>query len=70
MYYIDTMTLSVEALDFDDVTGTVSNRRILFGFEKNGIQGYPDGMTIDNRPSKFWHFFDRILGFLSQAQKS
>ena len=53
MYYIDTMTLSVEVLDFDDVTGTVTNRRILFGFEKNGIKGYPDGMTIDNRCVNF-----------------
>ena len=47
MYYIDTLTLNVEVFDFDDITGSVSNRRNLFSFEKNRIEGFPDGMTID-----------------------
>ena len=47
MYYIDTKTSGVDAFDFDDVTGSVSNRRVILSFEKNQVQGYPDGMTID-----------------------
>jgi gluconolactonase len=47
MYYIDTLTLNVEVFDFDDATGSLSNRRNLFSFEKNRVEGFPDGMTID-----------------------
>lgn len=45
MYYIDTPTLQVSAFDFDLLTGTISNRRIVIEFP-DGV-GRPDGMTVD-----------------------
>nr|CAD7194926.1 unnamed protein product [Timema douglasi] len=47
MYYIDSLDLSVDALDFDTTTGKISNRRKAFDFKTNGIDAFPDGMTID-----------------------
>lgn len=46
MYFIDTPTREVSAFDYDEVTGTVSDRRpaVRFGEEE---RGRPDGMTID-----------------------
>jgi sugar lactone lactonase YvrE len=44
-YYTDSPTLSIDAFDFDMVSGAISNRRsfltIKFG------DGAPDGMTVD-----------------------
>lgn len=47
LYYIDTPTLQVAAFDFEPINGTISNKRIVFDFQKNNISGLPDGMTID-----------------------
>nr|CAD7455141.1 unnamed protein product [Timema tahoe] len=47
MYYIDSLDLSVDALDYDKTTGKISNRRKAFDFKTNGIDAFPDGMTID-----------------------
>ncbi|XP_071444676.1 regucalcin-like isoform X2 [Hetaerina americana] len=47
MYYIDTGTDRVDALDFDIVTGEISNRRPAFDFTGHNVTGHPDGMTID-----------------------
>lgn len=45
MYYIDTPTLEVDALDYDLDTGEVANRRTVITFP-DGV-GRPDGMTSD-----------------------
>jgi sugar lactone lactonase YvrE len=45
MYYIDSATYGVDELDFDAVSGSVSNRRRLV--EIPTTWGLPDGMTID-----------------------
>ncbi len=45
MYYIDTPTLLVEAFDFDEENGQISNRRTVLKFP-DGV-GRPDGMTVD-----------------------
>ncbi|KAF5277414.1 hypothetical protein FQA39_LY06227 [Lamprigera yunnana] len=47
-YYIDSGTIRVDQYDLDANTLTISNRRPLFTFLKHGIQGYPDGQTIDS----------------------
>ena len=51
MYFIDTPKGEVDAFDYDDKTGNISNRRVAFKVPQ-GI-GYPDGMTIDSE-GKLW----------------
>jgi sugar lactone lactonase YvrE len=51
MYFIDTLAYSLDAYDYDDATGNVSNRRVLVRFAPE--QGFPDGMTIDSQ-DKVW----------------
>jgi sugar lactone lactonase YvrE len=46
MYYTDTPTSCVEAFDFDDETGKISNPRIILRIPEE--DGFPDGMTIDS----------------------
>ena len=46
MYYIDTPTRRVDAFDYDNDTGSVSNRRAAIKLPDDFV-GYPDGMTID-----------------------
>lgn len=45
MYFIDTPSRQVDAFDYDQATGTTSNRRIAFKMPEGS--GYPDGMTVD-----------------------
>ncbi|MGF7048673.1 sugar lactone lactonase YvrE [Paenibacillus sp. DS2015] len=45
MYYIDTPTRQVDILDYNQETGSVSNRRMAFKLPAGA--GYPDGMTMD-----------------------
>lgn len=51
MYYNDTPTGTVQAFDYDDKTGTITNRRIVIKIPRGG--GGPDGMTIDSE-DKLW----------------
>lgn len=46
MYFIDSPTRRVDAFDYDNETGEISNRRTAISLP-DGI-GYPDGMTIDS----------------------
>jgi len=48
LYYIDSFTYRVDAFDYNGETGTMSNRRTAFDFKANGVEGIPDGMTIDS----------------------
>ncbi|BBH22277.1 hypothetical protein Back11_36220 [Paenibacillus baekrokdamisoli] len=45
MYYIDSMKQTVTAFEFDVLTGSISNPRLLIDFQSE--PGYPDGMTVD-----------------------
>ncbi|MDW5287233.1 SMP-30/gluconolactonase/LRE family protein [Formosa sp. PL04] len=45
MYYIDTPTSTIQAFDFNNDTGTISNGRVVVQIPES--LGYPDGMTID-----------------------
>lgn len=51
MYYNDTPTLTVQAFDFDNSTGKISNRRVVITIPSG--MGAPDGMTIDAE-DKLW----------------
>jgi sugar lactone lactonase YvrE len=44
-YYVDTMTLRVDAFDYDLDSGAISNRRPLVTLSPN--EGHPDGMCVD-----------------------
>ncbi len=45
MYFIDSLAWSVDAFDYNDETGAISNRRVAITIPK--ACGLPDGMTID-----------------------
>ncbi|KAK9743825.1 SMP-30/Gluconolactonase/LRE-like region [Popillia japonica] len=49
-YYIDTMAGEVYQFDYKDTQ--ISNQRTIFEFSKVGVDGGPDGMTIDSDGSK------------------
>ncbi|KAL0879863.1 hypothetical protein ABMA27_002394 [Loxostege sticticalis] len=46
-YYTDSMESNIRRYDYDVETGEISNLRYIFDFKKNGIEGVPDGHTID-----------------------
>lgn len=46
-YYTDTLTGRVDQFDYDIDTGSISNRTPILTLEKHGIEGAPDGITID-----------------------
>ena len=46
-YYNDTNLYRVDGFDYDLEKGTISNRRVVFDFKANGIEGAPDGMCTD-----------------------
>lgn len=51
MYYVDTPTRMVQAFDYDDNSGTITNRRVAIKIPDG--MGAPDGMTIDAE-GKLW----------------
>lgn len=51
MYYNDTPTGTVQAFDYDDASGTISNRRVAIRMQEG--DGWPDGMSIDSE-GKLW----------------
>ena len=56
MYYIDTASGTVDAFDFDNVAGKVSNRRTVFRVSEG--MGMPDGMAIDDQGKLWVGFWD------------
>lgn len=46
-YYIDSFAFTVDEFDYDLVTGDISNRHPVFTLKNHGLDGLPDGMTID-----------------------
>ncbi|CAH0587174.1 unnamed protein product [Chrysodeixis includens] len=47
MYYTDSLERNIRRYDYDVDTGEISNVKYVFDFEKNKIDGVPDGTTID-----------------------
>ncbi|XP_064110835.1 regucalcin-like [Macrobrachium nipponense] len=47
-YYIDSPAKTVDAFDYDDADGKISNRRTILNYDTAGLKDQvPDGMTID-----------------------
>lgn len=44
-FYIDSLSLTVDALDYNVHTGIMGNRRVVYRMEEG--EGFPDGMTVD-----------------------
>jgi len=51
MYYTDTMTMKIDAFEYDLMNGAISNRRTVVSVAEE--HGFPDGMTIDAE-GKLW----------------
>eukprot|EP00747_Dinoflagellata_sp_TGD_P160642 gnl/TRDRNA2_/TRDRNA2_178003_c9_seq2.p1 gnl/TRDRNA2_/TRDRNA2_178003_c9~~gnl/TRDRNA2_/TRDRNA2_178003_c9_seq2.p1 ORF type:complete len:152 (+),score=29.98 gnl/TRDRNA2_/TRDRNA2_178003_c9_seq2:330-785(+) len=51
MYYTDSSTLTVDVIDYDQATGTLTNRRPAIRVE--GCEQVPDGHTLD-ADGKLW----------------
>ncbi|XP_049803797.1 regucalcin-like isoform X2 [Schistocerca nitens] len=47
MYYIDSPTRKIDAFDFNITEGKIGNRRTVFDFKEQAVEGLPDGQTID-----------------------
>ncbi len=46
-YFSDTNTRDIWAYDYDLATGEATNRRVFCSFPANGLNGLPDGATVD-----------------------
>lgn len=47
-YFVDSHPRTIDAFDYDDTTGAISHRRVVFDFYKAGLKDqFPDGMAID-----------------------
>ncbi|XP_022619770.1 regucalcin [Seriola dumerili] len=44
-FYIDSLSLTVDAFDYDSNSGRLGNRRVVYRMEEG--EGLPDGMTVD-----------------------
>ncbi|GAA4433907.1 hypothetical protein GCM10023188_24170 [Pontibacter saemangeumensis] len=52
MYYVDSPTLTVQAFDYNDASGAISNGRVTVRIPE-AVGGSPDGMAIDTE-GKLW----------------
>ena len=48
-YYIDSLKKKVVAFDFNMDSGNLTNKRTIYDSALEGVNGFPDGMTIDIR---------------------
>ncbi|KAL3288545.1 hypothetical protein HHI36_002984 [Cryptolaemus montrouzieri] len=46
-FHVDSLKKIVERFDFDIATGNITNRTVFFSYDKHNLEGYPDGMVID-----------------------
>ncbi|KAF9422732.1 hypothetical protein HW555_001726 [Spodoptera exigua] len=58
MYYTDSLEKNIRRYDYDVETGEISNVKYIFDFEKNKIEGFPDGTTIDTDGNLWVAVFD------------
>ncbi|XP_059045627.1 regucalcin-like [Achroia grisella] len=58
MYYIDSPELNIRRYDYNVETGEISNMKRIFDFKKKGVNGTPDGMTIDTDGNLWVAVFD------------
>ncbi|KAH9636267.1 hypothetical protein HF086_009463 [Spodoptera exigua] len=58
MYYTDSLEKNIRRYDYDVDTGEISNVKYIFDFEKNKIEGFPDGTTIDTDGNLWVAVFD------------
>lgn len=56
MYYVDTLTYTVFAYDFDLQSGAISNKRVFLKVEPDS--GVPDGLTVDSQGHVWVAFYD------------
>ncbi len=56
MYYVDSLRYTINAYDFDFVSGAIRNRRNLACFEP--AFGIPDGLTVDSQGHLWVAFYD------------
>jgi len=47
-YFSDTMTKSIFSFDYDLDDGAMTNRRVFANYEQLGLEGVPDGCTVDS----------------------
>ncbi|CAH4037887.1 regucalcin-like [Pieris brassicae] len=47
MYYTDSLEHKIRKYDYNIDTGDISNLKYIFDFKKAGVEGTPDGTTID-----------------------
>ncbi|GBP54105.1 Regucalcin [Eumeta japonica] len=57
-YYIDSLERAIRRYDYDAATGDISNMKLIFDFDKNDLEGVPDGMTIDTDGNLWVAVFD------------
>lgn len=50
-FYIDSLSLTVDAFDYDSDTGLIGNRRVVYRMDEG--EGLPDGMTVDSE-GRLW----------------
>ncbi|XP_053604924.1 regucalcin-like isoform X2 [Plodia interpunctella] len=58
MYYVDSKEKRIRRYDWDPDTGDISNLKYVVDFEKSGVEGVPDGGTIDTDGNLWWAVFD------------
>ncbi|XP_063241871.1 regucalcin-like [Bacillus rossius redtenbacheri] len=53
LYFVDSNAYKVYGFDFDNSCGKISNKRTVLNYKEMGLQGFPDGMTVDTE-GKLW----------------
>ncbi|XP_039289141.1 regucalcin isoform X2 [Nilaparvata lugens] len=53
MYFVDTYDHKILVFDYDNGSGDISNKKVVFDSKANNIDGYPAGMAIDTE-GKLW----------------
>ncbi|KAM3960058.1 regucalcin isoform 1-T2 [Aphomia sociella] len=62
-YFADSFEYAIRRYDYDIDTGDISNPKIIFNYKDQGLEGIPDGMTIDTDGNLWVANFDghRVL---------
>ncbi|XP_013189535.1 regucalcin-like [Amyelois transitella] len=60
-YYADSFEYAIRRYDYDIETGNIANPKLIFVFKDHGLEGIPDGMTIDTEGNLWVANFDNSL---------